>query len=57
MKRKQAVQRKEGYTLAEMREITNQMIDESAERLRKRLRAAWKKQAEQERRIRHEAAV
>jgi len=47
----------EGYTIAEMRLLTDRMIDESAERLRKRLREAWKKQASLERRKPHGIAV
>ena len=37
---------KEGYTLAEMRVLTDRMIDDSVERLRKSLRAAWKKRVD-----------
>jgi len=48
---------KEGYTIAEMRLLTDKMIDESAERLRKRLREAWRKRAAEERRTRHGIAV
>jgi len=56
MKRKKA-KIAEGYTLSEMRELTNRMVDESAERLRRRLRAAWKRQTKQRARIRHGVAV
>lgn len=57
MKKKKVAKRKEGYTTTEMREITHRMIDESAERLRLRLRVAWKKQASEEKMIRHGVAV
>jgi hypothetical protein len=53
MKKKKALERKEGYTLDEARALTNQYIDESMERLRMRLREAWKKQATEEKKIRH----
>jgi len=45
----------EGYSVSEMRVLTNRMIDESVERLRRRLRAAWKKAGA--RNVRHGAAV
>jgi len=48
---------KEGYTIAEMRALTDKMIDESTERLRKRLREAWKKRAAKDRRTHHGIAV
>ena len=54
MKRKKA-KITEGYSLAEMRVITDRMIDESVDRLRKRLRAAWKKAGA--RNVRHGATV
>jgi hypothetical protein len=48
---------KEGYTLEEARALTNKYIDESMERLRVRLREAWKKQAAEEKKIRHGIAA
>ena len=36
--------KKEGYSLAETRVIMNEAIEQSAVRLRRRLRDAWKKQ-------------
>lgn len=48
---------KEGYSLEEARVLTNQYIDESMERLRIRLREAWKKQAAEEKKIRHGVAI
>ncbi|MDO8522321.1 MAG: hypothetical protein Q7S08_03475 [bacterium] len=54
MKRKKT-KMTEGYSLAEMRVITNRMIDESVDRLRKRLRVAWKKTGA--RNVRHGATV
>ena len=44
MKKKQGAVKKEGYTLDEVRTLTDKFIDASAERLRNRLREAWKKQ-------------
>jgi len=55
MKRKKKI--KEGYSLQEARALTNQYIDESMERLRIRLREAWKKQAAEEKKIRHGITV
>ena len=46
----------EGYAPDEMRVLTNRMIDDSVERLRKRLRVAWKKQSGV-RDVRHGATV
>jgi len=40
--------KKEGYSMAEMRSMTNRLIGESAERLRTRLRTAWAQRATQE---------
>ena len=57
MKRKKAKKVKEGYSLAEMRVLTDRMIDQSMDRLRKRLRAVWKKQAVADRRVRHGVIV
>ena len=57
MKKRKKVTKEEGYTIAEMRVLTDRMIDESVERLRKRLREAWKKRAEQDRKMRHETVV
>ena len=57
MKKKRVVKRKEGYTLEEARALTNRYIDESMERLRMRLREAWKKQAAEEKKIRHGIAA
>lgn len=57
MARRKAKRVKEGYTLAEMRVLTDRMIDESMNRLRKRLRAAWKKQEAVDRRVRHGVIV
>jgi len=48
---------KKGYTIAEMRMLTDRMVDEATDRLRKRLREAWKKRAIIERRMRHGIAV
>ena len=55
MKKKKKI--KERYTLAEARALTDQYIDESMERLRIRLRAAWKKQAAEKKKIRHGIAA
>lgn len=57
MKKKKIQKEKEGYTLAEMRALTDRMIDESMDRLRMRLRAAWKKQTVDKRRAPHEITV
>ena len=48
---------REGYTTDEMRVITDRMLKDSVEHLRVRLRAAWKKRDELERRLRHGTAV
>ena len=48
---------KEGYTITEMRVMTDEMIDEATDRLRKRLKEAWRKRAAGERRARHGIAV
>ncbi len=53
MKKRHLTKQKEGYTLDEARALTNQYIDESMVRLRLRLREAWKKQAAEEKKIRH----
>ena len=49
--------KKEGYSLKEVRILTDKYIDEMAERLRKNLREAWKKQATAKRRSRHGITV
>lgn len=46
-----------GHTLAETRAILDKAIDESAERLRRRLRTAWKRQAVAKHQGRYEAVV
>jgi len=57
MKRRGKANVKEGYSLEEARALTKQYIDQSMERLRIRLRAAWKKQAAENRKIRHGIAA
>lgn len=59
MKKKKAQEKKEGYSLDEMRVRTKKMIDESVERLRKQLRADRLKQKREGRvsHIRHGVAV
>ena len=48
---------KEGYSLEEVRILTDKYIDEMAERLRKRLRAARKTRVAERRHIRHGVAA
>lgn len=55
--RMKKIAQKEGYTLAEMRSQTAEIIEESVARLRARLRAVWKKQEAVGRRTRHGATV
>ena len=61
MKKKKVLKKidreKEGYTIQEMRILTNKYIDEMVERLRKRLREVRKEKAAQRRRVRHEITV
>ena len=58
MKKKVQVKReKEGYTLEEMRVLTDRMIDDMVDRLRVRLRSAWKKREEERKRSRHGITV
>ena len=57
-KKRQKTTHKEGYTLAEMRNMTRRLIDESVERLRKQIRADQKKkQVSRVRNIRHGVTV
>ena len=48
MQKKTAHKKKEGYSLEEVRQMTDRLIDESTERLRTRLRAAWAERAMKE---------
>ena len=48
MKKNKTLKAKEGYSLAEVRQMTDRLIDESTERLRMRLRAAWAERAMKE---------
>ena len=57
MARKKVQKTKDGYSLEEARVLTDKFIDESMERLRLRLREAWRKQAAQEKKSRHGIAA
>ncbi|MFZ2555608.1 MAG: hypothetical protein WAX57_02105 [Minisyncoccia bacterium] len=57
MARKKTSKVEEGYTPEEARALMHKYIEESMERLRERLRDAWKAQAAKERRIRHGLTV
>ncbi len=57
MKKKKAREKKEGYSLAEVRIITDTFIDDMAEKLRVRLRGARKARVAVRKRIRHGVAV
>lgn len=57
MTRKKIQKEKEGYSPEELRVHMHAYIKASAERLRKELRDAWRKQAASKRRARHEIAV
>ncbi len=57
MAKKKVPKGKESYSLEEVRILTDKYIDEAADRLRIRLREAWKKQAATERRTRHGITV
>jgi hypothetical protein len=58
-KKVKAKEKREGYSLAEMRMLTRKMIDESVERLRRQLRSDRLKQKREGRvsHIRHGVAV
>jgi len=57
MASKKQAKSKEGYSIREVRSLTSGAVQEAVEDLRARLRAAWKKRAAAERRIRHGTAV
>jgi len=57
MRKKKVMEKSDEYSSEEMRSIMHSYIESSAERLRRRLREAWKKQATVKRRIPHEVAV